>query len=112
MDNTKLATLHSQLIARSAELEAQGQATAEDVQPVELDQACVGRLTRMDAIQRQEMAQETARRRLRQLAEIAGALRRIDSGDFGYCFACGEEIDFRRLRVDPTCTRCIGCAET
>lgn len=84
-------------------------ASAEDVEPVELDQARVGRLSRMDAMQAQHMAQETARRRQRQRVAIDGALRRIDSGDYGYCYICGEEIEAGRLAADPTNTRCIRC---
>jgi DnaK suppressor protein len=57
------------------------------------------------------MAQETERRRQQQLARIEAALRRIESGDYGYCYVCGEEIDIRRLAVDPTMTRCIKCVE-
>jgi DnaK suppressor protein len=78
---------------------------------VELDQARVGRLSRMDAMQAQEMAQATARRREQRLAQVEDALRRMESDDFGICFACGEEIDPRRLALDPTATRCIGCME-
>ncbi len=79
--------------------------------PVELDQARVGRLSRMDAMQAQEMAQETARRRQHQLLEIDGALRRIETGKYGYCFVCGEEIDIRRLFINPRNTRCMECVE-
>jgi DnaK suppressor protein len=38
-------------------------ATADDSQPVQLAQQSVGRLARMDAMQRQAMASETQRRR-------------------------------------------------
>ncbi|MFP4648041.1 MAG: TraR/DksA family transcriptional regulator [Halorhodospira sp.] len=38
-------------------------------------------------------------------------MRRIESGDFGYCFLCGVKIDRRRLKADPTLTRCADCAE-
>lgn len=78
---------------------------------VELDQSRVGRLSRMDAMQAQQMALETARRRQTQLLKVAGALRRIESSEYGYCFVCGEEIDVRRLSVDPTYTRCMECVE-
>ena len=60
---------------------------------VKLDQARVGRLSRMDALQAQQMALEVARRRQHQLLKIEAALGRIESGDYGYCFGCGEEID-------------------
>ena len=78
---------------------------------VKLDQARVGRLSRMDALQAQQMALEVARRRQHQLLKIEAALGRIESGDYGYCFGCGEEIDIRRLAFDPTSTRCIECAK-
>jgi len=78
---------------------------------VELDQARVGRLSRMDAMQGQQMALEAARRRQHQLVDIKAALGRIESGKYGHCFGCGEAINLRRLAFDPTSTRCIDCAE-
>ncbi len=78
---------------------------------VELDQTRVGRLSRMDAMQSQQMALESARRRQNQILKIEGALRRIESGEYGDCFVCGEGIDERRLAADPTSTRCMGCVE-
>ena len=78
---------------------------------VELDQARVGRLSRMDDMQAQQMALEAARRRQQQLLKIKAALGRIESGKYGHCFGCGEAINLRRLAFDPTSTRCIDCAE-
>lgn len=97
-------------MAKKAELEAIQADSSQDSKPVELDQAMVGRLSRMDAMQGQAMAQATARRRKQQLQRIEGALRRIESGDFGYCAICDADIDPKRLRVDPTLTRCIKCS--
>jgi DnaK suppressor protein len=56
------------------------------------------------------MSQELGRRRRLELQKIASALARIDSGDFGWCLRCGEEIDVRRLELDPAAPLCIGCA--
>jgi DnaK suppressor protein len=78
---------------------------------VALDQSKVGRLSRMDALQAQQMAQETARRRQLQVQKIDSALRRIETGDYSYCLICGEEIVLARLNFDPACTRCIGCMD-
>jgi len=78
---------------------------------VELDQSRVGRLSRMDAMQAQAMSQESNRRREATLAAIAAALTRIESGIFGKCIACGEDINPKRLAVNPTVRRCIECAE-
>ncbi len=111
MNQTDIDRFRQQLLALQSELRAQEESTRTESEPVELDQARVGRLSRMDALQTQQMALETSRRRQVQLQKIEGALKRIESGDFGDCFVCAEEIDLRRLEVDPTNTRCIRCAE-
>jgi len=77
---------------------------------VELDQARVGRLSRMDAMQAQAMSKETGRRRRQKLVQIEAALRRIEENDFGYCQECGEAIATARLAIDPTVMLCIQCA--
>jgi len=78
--------------------------------PVALDQQSVGRLSRMDAIQVQAMAQEAERRRRRDLVRVEEALKRLDAGDYGYCIECDEEIAPKRLEVDPAAALCIKCA--
>ncbi len=85
-------------------------ATAEDRNPVALDQQTVGRLSRIDAIQVQQMAQATEVRRKSRLQRIAGALERIEDGSFGACLECGEDIAPKRLALDPAVTHCIDCA--
>ncbi len=77
--------------------------------PVELDQQSVGRLSRIDAMQVQAMAQAVETRRKARLQRIDASLRRLDRGDYGYCVECGEEISPKRLDIDPTTTRCISC---
>ena len=76
-----------------------------------LDQTSVGRLTRMDAMQGQQMALELERRRKEQLVQIKAALNRIEKGAFGYCSECEEEIAMGRLTINPTVTRCVDCSE-
>ena len=77
---------------------------------VELDQTSVGRLSRMDALQGQAMSKETGRRRQLEMQKIAVALRRLDSGDYGYCLSCDEPVARERLALDPGATLCIDCA--
>ncbi len=77
---------------------------------VELDQTRVGRLSRMDAMQGQQMALEAERRRKQKILAFDAALLRIESGDYGICFECGEDINPRRLEADPSHTLCIECA--
>jgi len=78
---------------------------------VELDQSRVGRLSRMDALQMQQMDLESERRRMRELVALDAALERIDNNDFGECAECGEQINPKRLEANPVTTLCIGCAE-
>jgi DnaK suppressor protein len=76
---------------------------------VELDQTSVGRLSRMDALQGQAMAQAARQRRAVERRRIDAALRRIAEGEFGYCVRCGEPIADGRLQTDlaiPTCMTC------
>lgn len=78
--------------------------------PVELDQTRVGRLSRMDALQGQAMAQETARRRDNEVARIDAALKRVEQDEYGYCLSCGEKIAVKRLALDPMAALCVTCA--
>jgi DnaK suppressor protein len=78
--------------------------------PIELDQARVGRLSRMDAMQQQAMSQAAANLAELERQRIQTALSRIRSGEYGYCVLCGEEIAEGRLRFDPSVPTCISCA--
>jgi len=79
--------------------------------PVELDQARVGRLTRMDAMQQRAMSQAAARLIDLERQRIQVALGRMRVGDYGYCARCGEEIAEGRLGSDPSVLTCISCAQ-
>ncbi|MDJ0951190.1 MAG: TraR/DksA C4-type zinc finger protein [Alphaproteobacteria bacterium] len=92
------------------DLQEMSAAAADERQPVELDQQSVGRLSRMDAMQVQAMAQALEVRRQGRLRRIMAALARLDDGDFGYCEECGEEIPAKRLEIDPVSERCVDCA--
>ncbi|OUR76891.1 hypothetical protein A9Q83_12865 [Alphaproteobacteria bacterium 46_93_T64] len=98
------------LLDRQRELLEIMVSSAADDKPVELDQSRVGRLSRMDALQGQAMAQETTRRRKNELSRIEAALARVKSGDYGYCMNCDEEIVQKRLELDPSTALCISCA--
>ncbi len=92
------------------ELQTLAANSQESSQVVELDQAKVGRLSRMDALQAQAMAQASGLRREQMLQQITVALARIDTDEFGYCRDCEEQIPIKRLEFDPTATRCVDCA--
>ena len=63
------------------------------------------------ATQESEFTMELrARDRERKLIKkIDESIQLLDSGDYGYCDACGVDIGVRRLEARPTATLCIDC---
>jgi DnaK suppressor protein len=96
--------------SRIAELKDEAESSRESTATVELDQTRQGRLSRMDALQGQAMAQAAAQRRQVTIQRLQGALRRIEQGLFGECNECGETITEARLKADPATTLCLNCA--
>jgi RNA polymerase-binding transcription factor DksA len=47
-----------------------------------------------------------------ELQQVDAALRRLESGRYGTCAACGEDIEPERLAAVPYTDRCRTCAET
>ena len=113
MNQKELEQMKQRLFSLRSEFQEIEKASYDSNKTVELDQTRVGRLSRMDAMQAQQMALETTRRNRRQQVKIENTLRRIDlqPDEYGYCFDCGEEINIRRLFIDPTNTLCIKCAD-
>jgi DnaK suppressor protein len=110
MTGSFAATMRNRLLELRSKLETDADAGNESSGVVELDQARVGRLSRMDAMQAQAMSQASDRRREVMLQNISAALVRIDRDEYGDCSACDEPIDRKRLEFDPTAALCIQCA--
>ena len=102
--------LKQQLLAMQQELQGMLTASAESSETVELDQTRQGRLSRMDALQGQAMAQAAHARAAARLQSIGFTLERLDDEQFGDCAECGELIAFERLEIDATSRYCIACA--
>ena len=111
LSKSDLQRFESLLLKQKNELLKAGETGEQAEEVVELDQACVGRLSRMDAMQAQAMSQETGRRRRQLLLAIDASLERIKTAEYGNCLECGEIINPRRLEANPSATLCISCAE-
>jgi DnaK suppressor protein len=109
-DEVDVPEMRRRLDAERAELAALSASGAEARRVVELDQQSMGRLSRMDALQGQAMAQASERRRQLRLQQIEAALRRVDRDEFGWCLRCGETIAPARLKLDPATPTCRDCA--
>lgn len=110
MDDQTREKYRQLLLDQQKELLDLKEVSKESTRTVNLDQSSVGRLSRMDAMQSQAMAKENSRRREQQLLRIEAALERIEEGEYGYCASCDEEINRRRLDVDPANPFCVTCA--
>lgn len=78
-------------------------------QPVSPDKA-IGRLTRQDALQQQQMSAALIRRYEQELNRVQIALQTIDAGTYGLCQRCGEPIAAARLNAMPYASHCVQCA--
>lgn len=105
-----LEAARRRLTEKKMDLQSMSAMSAGARAPVELDQQSVGRLSRMDAMQQQEMAAAQERARKRDLVRIEMAERRLADGEYGWCADCGEAIADRRLAIDPMAEKCVRCA--
>ncbi|WP_306147160.1 MULTISPECIES: TraR/DksA C4-type zinc finger protein [unclassified Roseibium] len=105
------AAVRETLVKLKAELESFSEISEDARATVMLDQQAVGRLSRMDALQGQAMAQASERQRRADIQRIEAALKRLNEGEYGYCAQCGEDIAAKRLEVDPAAAFCIRCAK-
>ena len=108
LTDEQVQQLVSDLRALQLELGAALEQSREGVKPVELDQP-IGRLSRMDAIQQQNMLAATRRNTELRVRKIRAALAAAERGEYGNCVECEEPIGFRRLRARPESRLCLHC---
>lgn len=90
-------------------LDEEQRMAADNARTVTLDQSSVGRLSRMDAMQQQAMAQATVQRLHVKRRRVDAALQRIDHGSYGICCECGGAVGLERLLADPATPFCMDC---
>ena len=100
--------LKKTLLGRRVELEKLMVNAEAGSKPVSLDQP-IGRLSRMDAMQQQSMSQASRRAAAQRLEQVNVALQRINTGRYGRCVGCDDEIDYARLQARPETPFCIDC---
>jgi DnaK suppressor protein len=105
----QLAELTADLLAGRSSLQLTMQQSVGAEEVVELDQATQGRLSRMDAMQQQKMAEAQKRRNQLRMKQIAVALDDVAKDDYGWCKRCGEPIGYRRMKARPESVCCVAC---
>lgn len=108
LTDEQLKTLHTALEALEAQITEELAQTDQSAATVELDQP-IGRLSRVDALQQQKMAEATQRRQELRLQQVRAALRRVEHDEYGYCLGCDDPIGYPRLAARPESPLCLGC---
>tara|TARA_E500000331_G_C17025069_1_gene612585 strand:- start:142 stop:471 length:330 start_codon:yes stop_codon:yes gene_type:complete len=109
MTQEELDRLRKKLLLLDEEITDYLTKSEESAAAVEPDKG-LGRLSRMEAMQDQQMVLELRRRKKRQKLEVANALSRIEKGAYGICSFCGKGIAFDRLDAFPEVQTCVTCA--
>lgn len=97
---SQIAELTADLQAAKIETSKQLAALEKSARPVDLNEP-IGRLSRMDALQQQGLAQKHKAETTAKLARIEAALARIDKGVYGICIKTNDPIPFTRLKAMP-----------
>lgn len=105
----QLGQIRDDLLRALSKLERSMKNTEISARPVELDQSCIGRLSRIDALQNQGLSQNLKEREQAHLAKVMDALRRLEEGSYGICTACNKPIGFDRLLIFPETRSCAPC---
>ena len=104
----QLDELRGDLTDARVRLEEVLEISKEGTRPVDLDEP-IGRLSRMDAIQQQQMTIANRGSYERKLRQVEAAIDALDRAEFGFCRSCEEPIGYRRLKARPETPFCLSC---
>lgn len=96
------------IVTRLAAIETELSALADAAEAVSPDVA-IGRLSRLDSMQHQQMALAGKRRLGEERNRLHEAERRLLQGSFGKCLLCGQDIAGERLEHQPDAVACMPC---
>jgi len=106
----KLKGFFHRLLSMKDEIETLLGRTTGDSKPVDLDLP-IGRLSRADAMQMQNMAALNKRQLENKLKQAENAVAAGKDGSYGSCRNCKGEIHPERLDAKPETPFCIDCQE-
>ena len=108
LSEAQVAQLHAALEELEAQLREQLDAMRLGSEPVSLDEP-IGRLSRMEAMQQQQMAKANVKATELRLTLIARAFEAIEREEYGECRRCEELISLPRLFARPESPLCLRC---
>lgn len=109
MSDRQLAYFRAKLLRWKAELAAESRATLETLKEGPIQEP--DQTDRASSESDWALELRTRDRQRKLIAKIDAALRRIDSGDYGYCEITGEPISLQRLEARPIATMTLEAQE-
>lgn len=110
LNERQLEDFKERLLEAQRSIRALLDQTVADTRPVDLNLP-IGRLTRIDAIQMQGMAQMNRHQLEIRLRQVDAALTTFDSGTYGMCRHCKDPVHLERLDALPESPFCVDCQE-
>ena len=111
LTRAQLDVFRQRLLAERDAVASLLERTSSEVRPVDLGLP-IGRLSRMDAMQMQGMAQLNRRQLEIRRQRITVALAALDEASYGSCRACKAAIGLARLEAQPEVPFCLACQES
>jgi DnaK suppressor protein len=108
LTDRQLAELQQDLLTLQTGLQQLLVESAQSSKAVQLDQP-IGRLSRMDAMQQQQMAKANRQGHQQRLQLAESALKLIKLDSYGECRDCEESIGYPRLKARPETPFCLSC---
>lgn len=108
LTDAQVEELGERLRALEVELRGALEAGSDGAKVVSLDQP-IGRVSRIDALQQQKMAEASKQKQQIRLGQVKVALGALAQGDYGYCRECEEPIGYKRLNARPETPFCLQC---
>lgn len=106
----ELLQIREAVEAQVEELEKSLQEIEQSTKPVTLDQSAVGRVSRIDAIQQQQLQLAAQARMKNRMQALKATIKRLqENEDFGFCQKCEERIPMKRLLARPESPICMNC---
>ena len=109
MNSEQLRQCCEALEALKTELTEEIVGLERSARPVMLDQQAVGRVSRGDALQQQNMALANLQQCRQRLHEVLHAQQRLREEEYGYCENCDTLISLPRLLARPESRFCLHC---
>ncbi len=71
----------------------------------------IGRLTRQEMIQEQQVNEHALNESRIRLNKLTYASKKVNKEDYGVCVECEEDILFERLMLVPESSHCVSCKQ-